>query len=215
VGWIEGAPVVTRLGAKPGDRLYATRAIGLGNAYATAFLMGHTNVAHRLEALYRPVARLAQGQQLRPWVSAMMDGSDGLVSSLDQLARLNGVGWEVDFVGSALDPVARQFMREMALPDWALLCGEHGDYELFFTVSGCKQAAFEAACEAWNWKPVPLGVAAAAPGIRLHADGCKPIQFEGSFVRNLLSECGGNWRAFVPAFWQYGHRLGLADIQLG
>jgi len=214
VGWIEGAPLVTRVGVQAGDSLYATRAVGLGNAYATAFLMGHTTVARDIESVYRPVARLAEGLQLRPWVSAMMDGSDGLMTSLDQLARLNGVGWEIEFSSHLLNAQARRFMAGMNHPDWALLCGEHGDYELFFTVPENRQPAFEAACANWDWQPVRVGVASTTPGIRLHADGYAPFSFDGSFVRNLLTNCQGDWRAFVVAFWQYGQAQGLDKVIL-
>ena len=48
------------------------------------------------ESDYRPQARLGHGRALAPLASACIDTSDGLITSLDQLARLNQVGLRID-----------------------------------------------------------------------------------------------------------------------
>ncbi|HUZ42710.1 MAG TPA: thiamine-phosphate kinase [Acidimicrobiales bacterium] len=119
LGDCPGRGAIYRSGAKPGDELLVTGALGrsaagLRRRRAGAPLADELVVAHR-----RPWPRLAEGLAARgAAVHAMMDLSDGLGLDLHRLADASGVGFELTDV-----PVA-----DGATVDEAIGGGE--DYEL-------------------------------------------------------------------------------------
>lgn len=74
-------PVPARTGAKAGDALYVTGAIG---AAMLGFETGDG------AAYLRPTPRLAEGLALGPYVHAMMDVSDGLLLDARRMAEASG-----------------------------------------------------------------------------------------------------------------------------
>ncbi|MHB8439999.1 MAG: thiamine-phosphate kinase [Acidimicrobiales bacterium] len=121
--------LVTRGGARPGDRLYVTGPLGAsaaglrvlrhGDGGLTPAVAGILADAHR-----RPVARLAEGiAARRASASAMIDVSDGLALDLHRLADASGVGFRLDTV-----PVCHGATVAEAL-------GGGEDYELIVAVA--------------------------------------------------------------------------------
>lgn len=104
---------LVRSGARPGDRVYVSGALGVGHA---ARLAGNPR-------FYRVAPRLALGVSLRGVASAAIDVSDGFLSDLRHLCAASAVGAEIDLesVPVCPDVDART----------ALSCGD--DYELLFT----------------------------------------------------------------------------------
>lgn len=130
-----GRRVVTRGGARAGDHLYVTGALG----------------GSRLGHHYGFTPRLAEGAWLakRPEVCAMMDVSDGLAKDL---AALTPAGLAPALAGAAIPLSAAARRRARASGESPLrhaLCdGE--DYELLVVISGRnKPAAFE---RAWRMR---------------------------------------------------------------
>jgi thiamine-monophosphate kinase len=204
IGLVHGRPV-TRMGIQPGDQLWATGPLGSGSALATARLMGLPDALYP-EAGYRPVARVAEGQRLRPHVRAMIDTSDGPVNALDHLARLNGVGLRIDFdVERLVEPGAIAAFKKAGLPLWPLLCGEHGEYELI--VAAAPEAEAEVLAAAPDARRIAL--ATADPGVVLLLPDGREVAYDASVIRNLSASTGGDWRAYVSEFQAYGVRLGL------
>ncbi len=124
----DGAPLLRRGGARPGDTLVVTGPLGASAAGLRLLGSGGSGgaggdpaegaaaVAHR-----RPVARLAEGAVARlARATAAVDVSDGLVADTVHVAEASGVGLEL-VVGT--DAVAHGATR-----DEALTGGE--DYEL-------------------------------------------------------------------------------------
>jgi thiamine-monophosphate kinase len=124
-----------------------------------------------------------------------MDTSDGALATLDQLARLNAVGFRLEGrLEDALDPSARRVAA--GLPDWTLLAGPHGELELIFTVPPDRVAAFQAAAEAAGWTPLRLGVVTSDPAIYLPCEGSS-VPLDTVRIRNLFTEVAGDVRAYV------------------
>ena len=121
IGRASHRPVPSRAGAKPGDAVYILGALGAAMAGFEALRDGTSADASRY---LRPLPRLAEGRQLAPLVSAMMDISDGLLLDAWRMARASGVTLALQ--ANAV-PVAVPDSRR----DDALRWGD--DYELLFT----------------------------------------------------------------------------------
>jgi thiamine-monophosphate kinase len=127
VGAVPSGQAVLRSGARPGDTIYVTGALGGAAAAVAELLRGGRD--RKAAGSYQPIPRLEIGRALRRrrLASAMIDLSDGLSIDLDRVCESSGVGAEVD---AAAIPCARLRGRMVEL-EMALHGGE--DYELLFT----------------------------------------------------------------------------------
>ncbi len=124
-GTIARSQCVRRSGARPGDRLFVTGA--LGGSFASG---RHLDFRPRLDEACWLTARFP--------VRAMMDLSDGLGADLPRLARASGgLGWRLD---RAALPLAPDCCNDA---DAALNDGE--DYELLFSLHPRHVAGLERA----------------------------------------------------------------------
>ncbi len=126
-----GRHIVTRSGARAGDRIYVTGRLG----------------GSRLGGHYRFIPRLREGAWLagRPEVRAMMDLSDGLAKDI---GSLTGPGLTPALCAPAIpvSPAARRLARRTGREPLAHALCDGEDYELLFVVRGrSAPAAFEAA----------------------------------------------------------------------
>ena len=175
----------TRGGARPGDDLWVSGALGDARA-ALACRRGELDAVPARHAaafamrMDRPQPRVALGVALRGVAGAAIDVSDGLLGDLGHILKRSGVGaaieWERVPLSEALRalPLSRQ-------QEFALAGGD--DYELLFTAAAAHRAGVEAA-----------GAAADVPLARIGRIG--PPQ-EGLRVR----DAGGTelplpWRGF-------------------
>lgn len=120
IGRATHRPVPSRSGAKEGDLLYVTGAIGAAMTGYEALKGGKGDSS----AYRRPHALLTQGIALAPLVTAMMDISDGLLLDAWRLADASGLTLAID---SADVPLAAPEARR----DEAIRWGD--DYQLLFT----------------------------------------------------------------------------------
>ncbi len=122
IGRATHCPVPSRSGARPGDTLWVTGALGQAMLGFEALRDG---TAGDTGAYVRPMARLAEGQALAPLVSAMMDVSDGLLLDAWRMAEASAVSLAIDGAGV---PVAVAEPRRLDALRWG------DDYELLFTL---------------------------------------------------------------------------------
>jgi thiamine monophosphate kinase len=124
-----------------------------------------------------------------------MDTSDGLVATLDQLARLNGLAIRIEAPPEALlTPQARKVREELGLPALSFLAAQHGEFELVFTVPDARLDRLEQAAGGLGWMPIRLGRTEPGEGLRL---GNRSL--DGARIRNLLDEAGGDLSRYVKA----------------
>jgi len=144
--------IVTRAGARPGDRIFVTGTLGDSGAGLEILRnaewgMGNEKSAVKklIERHQKPVPRVAWGRKigLAGAASAMIDVSDGLSSDLGHICEESGVGAEIiaDRVPLSKELRRTTGLRRPAL-EYALEGGE--DYELLFTVPPRKAAALRA-----------------------------------------------------------------------
>jgi thiamine-monophosphate kinase len=141
-GEVPHGRAVLRSGAKPGERIVVTGWLGASAAgLALARERRHDALVadwghELLDAHFRPVARVGEGQALaQAGAGAMMDLSDGLALDLARLCAESGVGARVDLSAIPVAAAVRQFAVEVggAEPiDLAMSGGE--DYELLATL---------------------------------------------------------------------------------
>ncbi|WP_343808582.1 thiamine-phosphate kinase [Alteraurantiacibacter aestuarii] len=124
IGRATHVPVPSRSGARPGDALYVTGALGAAMMGFEALRAGSGADA---SAYLRPMARLAEGQLLAGEVTAMMDISDGLLLDAFRMAEASHVSLSIE---SRLVPIDAPQERRSD----ALVWGD--DYELLFTLPG-------------------------------------------------------------------------------
>lgn len=168
--------VLTRVGAAPGDTLWASGPLGQGAALAAHRLLG-TPAALFGPDDFRPAPTLALGRALRGLASCAMDTSDGLVATLDQLSRLNRVRLVVDGPAERLlAPRVAALRATLGVPALAMLAGQHGEFALVFTTPP-------------GVAPVPgalrLGRVEAGAGVRIAG-----ADIDGARLRNLLQQVG-------------------------
>jgi len=149
IGRATTRPVPSRAGARPGDRVWLTGAVGGAMIGLEALRAG----AGDSTAYRRPQARLAEGISLAPRVTAMMDVSDGLLLDAWRLARASGVSLALN---TAAVPLACPESRR----DEALRWGD--DYELLFTLPAATDPGVGATC---------IGEVQAGPAGTLRLDG--------------------------------------------
>ncbi|MGH9499916.1 MAG: thiamine-phosphate kinase [Terriglobales bacterium] len=136
VGSAPRGKAIPRSGARPGDRIYVTGAVGGSAATLRLLFSGRKLRPANFPQHFQPQPRLAVGEFLRQkrLASAMIDLSDGLSTDLGHICEESGVGAEIH---SAAIPLARigQPRRRVDLQS-ALHGGE--DYELLFTAASGK-----------------------------------------------------------------------------
>ena len=150
IGAVKPRRVMTRAGARPGDGVYVTGAIGAafaGFLSARDGATGDDGLEECRERFLRPEPRVRLGLLLgRDQVaSACIDASDGLADAVRQIAAASGVGIELDRAAVPVPETARKRFSErdrLDAFDAAVAGGE--DYELVFTVPRRRRRALEA-----------------------------------------------------------------------
>jgi thiamine-monophosphate kinase len=221
IGTVAKGRALTRVGCAPGEVVYASGRLGAGalpvlRAMGLAVDPGHgpsavgegrgrSAAADSAAVAFRPRPRLRVARLLPGWATACMDTSDGLVATLDQLARLNGVGFDVTApLAEVLEPAVREALERAGLDPLLALAQPHGEFELVFTVPAALSAAFEAHARLGGLEPVRLGVttepgpAAQAPTLRFSGDGA-PRTLDGARIRNLVEAEAADLRRCAAA----------------
>jgi thiamine-monophosphate kinase len=142
---------MSRRGARPGDLLWVTGALGGARAALASWTRGNAPDGSSRGAFARPEPRIAAGVWLAAHgATAMLDLSDGLAGDSRHLAAASGVGIEVELARIPVHPgvPAEAAVTGEPAPAFAAQGGE--DYELLvalpptFSADGVRQ--FQAAC---------------------------------------------------------------------
>jgi len=200
IGTIEKGKYLKRIGCKAGDKIYVTGKAGVGNAFAAQKLLlqnlkvdfrlrGNDNLENTgLKLEFYPQAKLEWRNILQKYSSSCIDTSDGVISSLDQLMRLNNVGFKFrnDWVES-IDDKSKQLFNNYSLPLWLLLAGEHGEFELLFSIPAEKKIDFLKEAHLSNLKPICLATATEDENIKINLYDMERI-LDTEKIRNLAFE---------------------------
>ena len=201
-GIIENGNILTRNGIKPCDTIFISGKGGLGNAYA----LNKFSRTPGLTIEYKPKARIKEGILLREYATACMDTSDGVISALDQLARVNNTGFEINDYKPLLDPEALKASEYYNFPAWLFLAGQHGEFELIFSIPPQKTGEFIQKAKEINWHPLELGTATNEDTITLPLYN-KTVYLDTAYIRNVFNSVNGDKSRYIEKLLQLDRQL--------
>ncbi len=179
MGWVRRGAAVRRAGARPGDDVYVTGTLG-DAALGLKLVRGEVGSAEAFERcrerLDRPRPRTVAGYSLAPFVTAMIDCSDGFVADLTHLLEASGCGAEIDLRQLPLSAPVRRWVSEHG---WALPLGGGDDYELIFTADPAQRSVINGIADNLHCAVTRVGVIVEQAGIRLldeQGHGIEPAQ---------------------------------------
>jgi thiamine-monophosphate kinase len=180
MGIVRPRRLLTRDGARPGDCLFVTGALGAAAAGLAMLQAGVSSTgddsAACLAAYRRPDARLRTGTIVahNRVATTCMDLSDGLADAVHQVTAASGCGAEINAMSVPVHAGARAWAegRSMDPVTFAITGGE--DYELLFTVPPRRRRRFLAAIgQAGNVPVTEIGVCTKRPEVVLVADDAR------------------------------------------
>ncbi|MBU2530067.1 MAG: thiamine-monophosphate kinase, partial [Elusimicrobia bacterium] len=137
-----GNKLLSRKGAAVGDGIYLSGKIGLGNLEAALKFYSHDKrlkIASNIFKCRFPL-RLKESAFISEYATCCIDTSDGVFNSLNILAEINSIGYEIKDLPYV--DIGTFGAVAMSLPKELLLLGEAGEYELLFTVKPQREQVF-------------------------------------------------------------------------
>ncbi len=128
VGHVEKNKILKRKGAKIGDIIGVSGLLGKNAASYYLWKMGLLS----FEEVLKIQPKLEEGRELAGKARIAMDTSDGLISSLYQLQRINKIGFKVDWNSLPLHPLAMEVIEDYDVSLFDLL-NFGGEYQLLYS----------------------------------------------------------------------------------
>jgi len=174
-GLANGKRLLKRSGAKEGDIVAVTGELGAASAGLKILLKKMPSKGYKklVDAQAKPIARVKEGRVLaqRGLVKAATDITDGLASSLWQLANESKVKLMINYEKIPIHPLVRKFSQKYGFDtdDFALFGGE--DFELLFTVHSRAWGTVQRALKRIGTKATPIGQVMKGQGVFIKKNG--------------------------------------------
>ncbi len=209
VGLVPRNEKMIRVGCQVGDVVFLSGSAGWGNALGLVRL-SQLPEEYFPEKLYRPRARIKEGRLIRRYATCCMDSSDGLLITLDQLLRLNNLGFiiEADWRKILAEDVY-SLCEKTAIPHWFMAAGIHGEFELVFTIPSEKARAFLQAAKDIGFLPIQLGVVQQKSDLTLVLPAGKKAEIDMAPLRNLWASGGTGLKRLMQEHHACGKKWGL------
>ena len=171
LGWTPKGRTVGRDGARPGDLVFVTGAIGDGwlglQAAQGRLSLAPDRLAALIEHYRTPTPRLEFASAIRDFATASIDISDGLIADLGHLADTGGVGIEIDLETTPRSAAAQAWYDGRVDEQAALASLVTGgdDYEIAFTARAADEGALRREAEKRHLRLTRLGQVVAGQGV--------------------------------------------------
>ncbi|MGV8930292.1 MAG: thiamine-phosphate kinase [Brevundimonas sp.] len=182
-GWIPKGRTVGRAGARAGDLVFVTGAIGDGwlglEAVQDKLSLDPERIAALSDHYRTPTPRLEFALPIRDMASAAIDISDGLIADLGHLADAGQVGIEIDLETVPLSAAGQAWFDGRVDDQAALekLVTGGDDYEIAFTAPARDEAALRREAERRHLRLTRIGRVTAGQGVVARFGG-QPITFD-------------------------------------
>jgi len=182
-GWTPKGRTVSRAGARPGDLVFVTGAIGDGWLGLEAVQGKLSLDAERVAALsdhYRtPMPRTEFALPIRDLATASIDVSDGLIADLGHLSQAGRVRIEIDLETVPLSAAGQAWfdgrVDEQAALEKLVTGGD--DYEIAFTATARDEAALRREAERRHLRLTRIGRVTEGEGVVARFGG-QPVAFD-------------------------------------
>ena len=182
VGILENKKFISRIGCQTDDIIYSTNYLGRGNAFAISRFFNRGNFNFE----FLPQSGINYCRLIKDYASACMDTSDGAISTLDQLMRLNNIGFKIDDDWeNIIDKESLELADSSSIPAWLLLAGYHGEFELIFSIPKNSEDEFLFSAKKINWHPLKIGQVIEDVKIKIPVYG-KETDIDSCRIRNLV-----------------------------
>lgn len=156
---------LSRQGARPGDGVWVTGALGGARAALAAWNAGRAPAPSARARFARPAPRIAWGRRLADaGATAMLDLSDGLAADAGHLAAASGVALRIRLESLPLDPAVAAEARAAGEAPAAFAARGGEDYELLVTLPAGVDGVAETVL-------TRIGTVEAGTGVRLLLGG--------------------------------------------
>ena len=178
LGWVAEGRTVRRSGARVGDIVLVTGAIGDGFLGLEAARGGLGDLDDRARAYladrYRiPQPRLDLGLAFRDWANAAADVSDGLIADAGRIAIASQVRLDLDLDLAPVSPAAALWLKSQADQEAARLQLTSGgdDYEVICTVPEAMVLKLEQAADDLGVALTRIGQVSPGQGVQTRLGG--------------------------------------------
>ncbi len=130
LGVVDKDKILKRRGAKIGDGIYLTGSLG---RQAAGYYLWKNGFEEGWKYLLDVEPRILEGRELAGKASSCMDLSDGLLHTIQQMERINSLGFNIQFDELPIHPLAYEVSEDLKIPLETLVLSFGGEYELFFT----------------------------------------------------------------------------------
>lgn len=183
LGWTPKGRTVGRAGARPGDLVFVTGAIGDGwlglEAVQGKLSLDAERVAVLSDHFRMPMPRTDFALPIRDLATAAIDVSDGLIADLGHLAEAGQVRIEIDLETVPLSAAGQAWfdgrVDEQAALEKLVTGGD--DYEIAFTATARDEAALRREAERRHLRLTRIGRVMAGQGVVARFGG-QPIAFD-------------------------------------
>jgi len=168
---------VGRAGARPGDVVMVTGAIGDGwlglQAAQGKLSLEMERIIALVEHYRRPMPQTDFASTIRDMASASVDVSDGLVADLGHIASASGVGLEIDLEVTPLSLAGQAWMDQRVDAQAALekLVTGGDDYEIAFTAPASSEEALRREADRRHIPLTRIGQVVAGKGVAVRYQG--------------------------------------------
>lgn len=207
VGLVPKEKAMTRVGAKPGEKIYLSGPAGLGSVFA--FLQLSREDIRLPDLFYQPIARIDEGKIARRFATSCMDTSDGVIHTVDTLMRLNRCQIILyDEWDKIIHPIALQVCRAKSLPPWLALASVHGEFELCFTIKPHDEETFLNEAARIDWTPILIGEVGSREGVSIKTPE-RIVPLNTALIRNLSETAGSDPQSYINKLLDIARQVGI------